>query len=411
MKRWIIWAAAAALLLSSLFSCGEDLTPSPYGEEDFAQEGAVLRVEHEQYDKSVESFNYTIENTGEEVLAFGAEYAVEVERNGVWYALPLAEDAGWNDVSYTAAPGEVWENAFSFLPYRYTVSDGNYRLIKEIGGRRYCAGFTIGGGGDGDARYGYRDLERLSLNLSAGEIDCDVRIDAAGKAAQGGEERVREFLRHVSAGTGDMLRMVSTAADGQPVIYDVIYENGHFLFRRDNRRSGGTIEDRRYSFLVTDGEVVYLSDRAALSEERFNGRQISAGRCVLLHRDWFSDWEAVTGEVEMMTAQRLEDSMTLARFWSEDGSYWVDLSREGLDYTVSTKGYGMSRTITGCDEGAEIVAVRWESPAQLRLFCAPEEADEDQRMGWYAVFDVEQEKVVVQGSALLPAGAAEDSGQ
>lgn len=132
------------------------------------------------------------------------------------------------------------------------------------------------------------------------------------------------------------------------------------------------------------------------------GRRISAERRVLLHRDWFADWESAASQVEEMTAQRLSGGVTLARFWSEDGGYWVDLSREGLDYTVSTRGYGMSRTVEGCGEEAEIVSVRWESPTQLRLFCAPKEAGEDQRMGWYAVFDVEQEKAVVQGSALLP---------
>ena len=38
MRRWLVWMAAAVLLVSSLFSCGEDLTPSPYGEGDFAQQ-------------------------------------------------------------------------------------------------------------------------------------------------------------------------------------------------------------------------------------------------------------------------------------------------------------------------------------------------------------------------------------
>lgn len=410
MRRWLVWMAAAVLLVSSLFSCGEDLTPSPYGEGDFAQEGAVLSVEHEQYDKSVESFNYMVENTGERAISFGAEYAVEVERNGQWYALPLAENAGWNEIGYVVAPGEVWENSFSFLPYRYTVSDGHYRLIKEIGGKRYCAEFQIGGGEE-QARYGYRDLEQLSLDLEDSEIDCDLRIDAAGKADQEGEERVQEFLGRVSGGSGDMLRIVSTAAGGRPVIYDVIFENGHFLLRRDDRRCGGTIQDRRYSFLVTDGEAVYLSDRAALAEEPFDGRRISTERWALLHRDWFADWEAVASVVEELTAKRLADSVTLARFWSEDGTYWVDLSREGLDYTVSTKGYGMSRTITDWGEDGEIIAVRWESPTQLRLFGGPKGAGEGEQMGWYAVFDVEQEQVVVQGSAMLSIEQTQNGGQ
>ena len=87
------------------------------------------------------------------------------------------------------------------------------------------------------------------------------------------------------------------------------------------------------------------------------------------------------------------------------------MSREGLDYTVSTKGYGMSRTITDWGEDGEIIAVRWESPTQLRLFGGPKGAGEEEQMGWYAVFDVEQEQVVVQGSAMLSIEQTQNGGQ
>lgn len=405
MKRWLIWAAAAALLLSALFSCGKDMVPSPYAEEDFSSEGARLSIEHSQYDKSVESFNYSVENLGTEPLTFTAAYALEVRREGEWQSLPLAEGVGWNEESYTAAPGEVWENSFSFLPYDYQLTDGQYRLIKEIGGKLYRAEFTVGSGeGATDQPYGYPLLEDLPQDVE--EIDCALRIDASGTVVGGDERRVTEFLGHVSQGTADMLRMVSSDAAGQPVVYDLLFENDSFLLRRDATRSTGEeITQRRYSFLTTDGEWVYLSDCAAPDSERMKGRSIAAGRYALLHRDWFGDWEAVSSAVEEMTGARLAATGTLARFWSEDGTYWVDLTGEGMDYTVSSRGYGMSRTLTECaaadDAELEIAAVRWETPTRLRLLCRTREAQEtEEEMCWYAIFDVEREQVVLHGRTM-----------
>ena len=64
--------------------------------------------------------------------------------------------------------------------------------------------------------------------------------------------------------------------------------------------------------------------------------------------------------------------------------------------------------VAGCGDGAEITAVRWESSGQLRLFLRS--GEESGQMGWYAVFDVEEEKVVVQGSAYFPVESVEDGG-
>jgi len=74
-----------------------------------------------------------------------------------------------------------------------------------------------------------------------------------------------------------------------------------------------------------------------------------------------------------------------------------------MDYSVSTKGYGMGRTLTECEseDELEIVSVRWENAEQVRLLCQKTDAEENSREpGWYAVFDTQQEKVISNGRSM-----------
>ena len=406
MKNRMIWALLLLVLVGCLYACGrKQADPSPYSEDQFDQTGTiVLSIEHNQYDKSVTSFNYFVENNGENPITFGAPYEIERYRNGVWESLPPAENTAWNDIAYVVEPGEKWSNAFSFFPYDYTVTDGRYRLVKEIEGKLYCAEFIIGASDiTADSPYGYDSLEKLPQTLDLSAMDCDLMVDAAGTITGGSEERVADFLERVSLGTPAMLRMVCCTIEGAPVLYDIIYENNHFLLRRDATRDQTGAEreivQRRYSFLVTDGESIYLSDYATLDQDALDGRTISAGRCVVFSRDWFTQWDSLVSTVEEMTAQRLEGNTTLVRFWNAEGTYWVNLTASPLDYTVSSKSYGMSRTLSGWDEEGEeteIVTVRWEDEHTVRLL-GRGQGDGGDQLGYYAVFDVEQEMVTNMG--------------
>ena len=407
MKQRIAAFLLLAALLLSTVSCGTKTEDSPYLEGDFDTSGEiVLRVEHPVYDKSVNSFHYYVENHTERQLTFGAPYSIEVLRDGVWQSLPLREDAAWNDIAYVLEAGGEWSNSFSFFSYDYEVVDGRYRLIKEIEGKRYAAEFTIGESEITEEHpFGYEDLEELPETLDLSALEYDLLINAAGEVAGGSEERIMAFLDEVALGAPAMLRLVCVGLGGEAVLYDVIYQNNHFLWRRDATRGGNVsaIEERRYSFLVTDGEAIYLSDTASLREEDLAGRSITAGRYTIFQSSWFENFTAIDQQVEEITKNHLASSVVLARFWSEDGTYWLDLTAENMDYLVSTKGYGMGRTLTECkgEKELEIVAVRWENDTQVRLMCLPVEKDKDSREpGWYAVFDTAQEKVISSGRSL-----------
>ena len=388
-------------LAAALLSCGGGLSPSPHREEDFDASGQVeLAVQYPNYDKSVERFTYYVTNCTEEPISFSADYAIEVLRGEEWMALPggsrePAEDGKMTEVR----PGETASGSFSFWQYPgYTVEDGTYRIVKEIGGRLCRAEFVIGVVETGvDNPYGYEPLETLPQELGEAELDCDLVIDESGAVIGGSQERVLAFLEKVEAGTASMLRMVSYTLSGRPVIHDITFENNHFLYRRDDTRSGGAVTQQRYSYLTADDQYIYLSDYADLRFRENPERTIEARILAVFAASSFSDWGSLRQAVEDMTESRLERDATMARYWSGDGQHWVNLTADPADYTVTSEKYGMSRTLTqftGLVEGpVEILSAQWLSETQVQLNC---------RIGgqeglFYAVFDLEAEQIVSGG--------------
>ena len=407
MKRIVLWILAAALLLS-LVSCHRevDLEPSPYGQGDFDTSGDVaLTTEYPAYDSSVTSYRYSVTNKTEETVTFGQQYSIELLSDGVWQSLPLLEDVGWDDIGYEAAPGETVSNAFSFWPYDFTVTDGTYRLVKSVTlgsgeERLLCRELSIGtSDASDDTPYGYTPMEELPEEIDLTDFDCDLATDAVGTILAGSQERVAAFLDKAALGTPAMLRLVTLTQEGDPVLYDIIYENGNFLYRMDQTRDryaesgeeAGGIYEQRYSYLVTDGEYLYLSDYASLDYAASSSRHLEAGSTVILCLDNFEDGESLAGKVTEMTQQRVADNSTMARYWSEDGTYWVNLTAERDTFSVSTKGYGVGRTLPAqAGEDVEIYTAQWISPERVQLMFTAQEGSRSYR----AVYDIPAESVV-----------------
>ena len=406
MKRLGPWILAAALLLS-LVSCNrKELEPSPYGEADFDTSGDVaLTTDYPAYDSTVTSYQYAITNNTEDPVTFGQAYSIEVYAGGAWKALPLLEDVGWDDVGYQAAPGERVTNAFSFWPYDFTVVDGTYRLIKAVTlgdgeTRILCREFTIGAEGPStDAPGSYVPLEELPEEIDLEDFACDAATDAAGTLVAGSQDRVSAFLDKVAQGTPATLRLVSLTQEGDPILYDVVFANNHFLYRVDRTRDAFAgekekadgIYEQRYSYLVTDGENLYLSDYASLDYAAMGSRHLEAGSTVILCFTSFEDGERLAGQVEEMTQQRVSEGSAMARYWSEDGAYWVDLTAEKNAFSVSTKGYGVGRSLPPeAGEDAEIYTAQWTAPDRVQLLFTAQDGQGSYR----AVYDVEAEEIV-----------------
>ena len=396
-------AAVLALLLAvGLVSCKEKLTPSSYQPEDFSDEGTVqLTIQHEYYDESVESYTYYITNNGEEAVSFRPEYEVEWNRDGIWYTLPHTKDyrAGNEENGpIQVAPGETVSDSFSFWAYDFTPVEGEYRLILVIGEETHAAVFHIGAKEtEADSPYD-QELEDLPEELDLTSFDCDLMVDSTGAVIGGSEDRVEGFLRKVSTDTPGVLRLVSVAEDGGVIVMDVLYEEGYFLLRRDeSRMTEGVpgISERRFAYLVTDGEQISLSDFAAPEYQGGSQRYLEGESVPILSDTGTDKWNTMTGIVADITVRRIENDATMARYYSEDGLYWVNLTADPMDYTVTSATYGMSRTLKGVlpqgMEDMELVCARWIGEKQVELVCR---SRKDEALEWTAVFDVDAEGLI-----------------
>ena len=402
MKRFGLWVLAAALLLS-LVSCREKLEPSAYGEGDFDITGDVeLTTEYPVYDRDVTAYTYCVVNHTDQTVFFGQQYSIEMFSQGEWKELPLLANVGGDDIGYEAAPGESVSNAFSFWPYDFAVVDGTYRLIKSVTlgtgeERLLCREFSVGDGGSGGSQ-AYVPLEELPEEIDLESFACDAATDAVGTLLAGSGERVAAFLDKAAQGTPATLRTVNLTREGDPVLCDVVYGDGCFLYRVDATRDRHAeseaetagIYEQRYSYLVTDGEYLYLSDYASLDYAASSSRHLEAGSTVILCLGNFENGESLSERVERMTRQRLADNSTMARYWSEDGAYWVDLTAEWDSFSVSTRGYGVGRTLPAeAGEGAQIYTAQWISPERVQLLYTTREGKT-----YRAVYDVSSEQVV-----------------
>ena len=127
MKR-ILAAFLCALLLAG---CGGEAA-EPAGESQTDQElqtgsfSLGLATERQEYDPSVEEVWCVLSYEGEgDPLEFGAEYRLEVLKDGTWEKIPFAENVGWDDVLYTLPAGEytVISRGTFRLPERHVVAE------------------------------------------------------------------------------------------------------------------------------------------------------------------------------------------------------------------------------------------------------------------------------------------------
>ena len=139
-----------------------------------------------------------------------------------------------------------------------------------------------------------------------------------------------------------------------------------------------------------------LSMKMSDAENGETGREallwhLEAGSTVILCLDNFEDGGSLAGKVTEMTQQRVADNSTMARYWSEDGTYWVNLTAERDTFSVSTKGYGVGRTLPAqAGEDVEIYTAQWISPERVQLMFTTQEGSRN----WRAVYDLSSESVV-----------------
>lgn len=85
-------------------------------------------------------------------------------------------------------------------------------------------------------------------------------------------ELIPAFLGKVAMDVPCQLRTVQAYGESRPMVIDVIYEDGTFLWKM---RDAGEITQRCFSYIVTDGTDLYLSNGADWDAgERYGDKRV-----------------------------------------------------------------------------------------------------------------------------------------
>lgn len=369
MKR-ILLCLLCVLLLAGC-GAGTETAPEAENTEETANAetealepgaGLVLEMEHECYDASLDCYTYFVRNGTDEAVLFGEEYSLQRQTDSGWEDVTVGVPGAFTAIGYEVQPGGT---AALTCSYNTMLKfPGTYRLVKSVGEQTLYAEFEIGDSPyTAGTPYGFEALEDLPEDYSADTAaDTDVVFTGDGAKNDGLTE---EFLYKVSLGAPCQLRTVQDYGEGAPMVIDTIYENGHVLWRM---RQDGAVTEQRFSYIVTDGTDIYLSNGADWENTASRG----SARAFLLP-EGTAAW--LVPAVEDMTADRLAGSSVRYRVWSADGVWRATLTETptefGAGWQKPGEGSGGSMYDLQDWDGLEtaILDLAWQEDGTLRLIC------------------------------------------
>ena len=359
------------LALLVLAGCGEQETDAgePPAEQETSSGSFSLELDTEWdvYDPSAEEIWCILSYEGEgDPLEFGAEYRLEVQTDSGWEQVPFVEGTGWDSVLYTLHVGESWAFPCVLSLFDYSFTDGTYRVVKEIGDQTLTAEFTLTDGAaiSAETPYGFGPMEDLPEDWDTAEAAASGAV-VFTEAGVENSDAAATFLEKVSLGIPCQLRTLQNYYESWPMLIDVIYENDSFRWRM---RTGGELTEKRFSYIVTDGTDVYLSNGADWdSTERYD-----SDKAFLLPSG--SGGDLVPRAQELM-ADQTAGSTVRYRIWSADGVWDASLTETPTEFGVGWQrpGEGSSGSLYDLgdwyDEAPAITDIAWQADGTLRLTC------------------------------------------
>ena len=346
MRKWLL-----VLCFLMLTGCGTQLPQSAY-EDGAVMEldtgtlptGITMECEWTEYDLDAEKIVFLVHNNTDMTIETGVSFSMEVCTDGSWSGIPMIENAAWPAVGINIEPGTTRAFSGVFSVYDHDFHPGLYRVCKKMNGEVYTAVFFMA---ENSGKM-LEPLEEWESTENCLMIQDDVITQNAESAVQ--------FLEKVKLEMDCQLRRVEYASDDVVSVIDVIHEDGRFLVRR--LRSGAVTENF-YSYIVTDGEDLYLSNCAdwGLSYPDVP---------LLLLPGAAPDW---IGQVEEMTAARLENNTTRCRLWSPDGEMYGILTDVPTEFGISGDGGAMEDLQDRDGLETAIESMAWEGDTLL-LTCS-----------------------------------------
>ena len=367
MKR--LWICLLALLV--LAGCGGN--PTDVGVTLVVPQSAgsySLNMETEwmEYDPSVDSIWCILSYEGEgEPLEFGAEYRLEVQTDSGWEKVPWKNEA-WEDILYTLPAGESWAFPCVLSLFDYDFTEGTYRVVKDLevlpgeAEPLPCwAEFTLrkGAAVSAEAPYGFGPMEEVPEYGDPAELAASGAV-VFTEAGTENADAAETFLDKVSLGIPCQLRTLQSYYESWPMLIDVIYENDSFRWRM---RTGGEITEKRFSYIVTDGADVYLS----------NGADWTATEAYDSDRAFLVP--SGSGSGLLSVAQELMGGQTTGntawyRVWTQDGGKSAFLTRTPTEFGVEGSDSGSLYDLGDWyDSAPSITGLAWQADGTLRLTC------------------------------------------
>ncbi len=334
---------------------------STVGEESAA---FTLSTEWAEYDPSIGTVWFTLENHSGGDIETGVDYSLEryVEETGAWYQVPMVENAAWNAIALSVPDGKTIALPCSLSMFDYDFSGGgSYRIVKKVDGQTCTAEFqlTPGAAISAETPYGFEPLENLPAEYGAAiAADTDVVFTWDNPR---NIERVEEFLKKVRLEIPCQLRTVQDYGEGLPMVIDAIFENNNFLWRM---WSDGTVTEQRFSYLVTDGDALYLANGVDMEH---TVKYDSAKVFLIPEQLRIPELNSMAAE---MAEARLAGSSVRYRVWSADGIYSAALTDAPTVFLVDGQGRGETFDLQDWD-GLEtaISGIAWQEDGTLRLTC------------------------------------------
>lgn len=367
MKRHIIpLSLLTVFALSLLCSCGNGTQPSRLEgqtiittqnaatatDPDF---GVTMKTQYPVYDKSCTSISLYIENNSDENIEFGTEWILEKIVGHEWRQVEFIDNLGWTQPLFTVMPAGTYIMNCSLSIFKKPLTDGTYRVVKELSDVWYAAEFTVGASPiTAETPHGFLPLDKLPEDYSAEDAEADGVV-VCGYDGIRNMEKIEEFFRYANKRAfRGQLRIARFTVEGDMILVDIVRETDNRIdyYYDSTRDSFGNPEITKsyYSYFTTDGDTIYISNHSEFSLYPDD-------------RDLFPP-ETVTAEAVQYVAEYYTtpygDYSKIA-VYSPDGEVKA-ASSGGVELFFNSTGWG---TVWGIkyenqEEGMNIIDLAWE---------------------------------------------------